>query len=312
MELLWAHHQTRLRPETPPAHLVDRVAFSEHPPLRLVRCRECGLVYRNPVERPHELAAIYEQNSPSPDVLCALHETQHSAMRAQARALRARLGRVGAGLEIGSYTGAFLAAARDEGLRFEGLDVNGNINAFVRKFGFTVHDGDIGAFASSLRNRSFDTIAIWNAFDQMPDPRGTLTTARTLLTAGGMLAIRVPNGGFYAAWRPALDGGNLLRRHAALAMLAHNNLLTFPYRWGFTPQSLSRLLDMTGFHVTDVCGAVLVPTADFWTRPWARIEETLMKWALAAPARLTAEWAPWFEIYATARAAEADGRSAVA
>ena len=310
--MLWAHHQKRLRPETPPAHLVDRVAFSEHPPLRLVRCRECGLVYRNPVERPHELAAIYERHSPSRDVLCVLHETQRSAMRAQARGLRVRLGRGASGLEIGSYAGAFLAAARREGLRFEGLDVNADVNAFVRTLGFSVHDGDLGAFASASRRRTFDAIVIWNAFDQLSDPRGTLTIARTLLTEPGVLAIRVPNGEFYATWRAALDNGNVLRRRAALTMLAHNNLLTFPYRWGFTPQSLSRLLGKTGFRVAGIHGAVLVPTADLWTRPWARVEETLMKWALAAPARLTAAWAPWFEIYATARAAEADGRSAVA
>ena len=310
--MLWAHHQKRLRPETPPAHLVDRVAFSEHPPLRLVRCRECGLVYRNPIERPHELAAIYKQNAPSHDVLCVLHETQRSAMRPQARDLRARLGRGGSGLEIGSYAGAFLAAARDEGLRFEGLDVNADVNAFVRALGFSVHDGDLGAFASASRHRTFDAIAIWNAFDQLPDPRATLTTVRTLLAGTGVLAIRVPNGGFYAAWRAALDNGNVLRRRAALTMLAHNNLLTFPYRWGFTPRSLSRLLIKTGFRVAEVRGAVLVPTADLWTRPWARIEETLMKWALAAPARFTTAWAPWFEIYATAPAAEAGGHSAVA
>jgi len=58
-----------LRPDTPPEHLMDRVAFSEHPPLRLVRCRECGLVYRNPVERLHELEAIYARETPPPEVL---------------------------------------------------------------------------------------------------------------------------------------------------------------------------------------------------------------------------------------------------
>jgi hypothetical protein len=294
IEMLWEHHQKRLRPATPPAHLVDRVTFSEHPPLRLVRCRECGLVYRNPVERPHELAAIYERAAPSADVLRVLHETQRPAMRAPARALRARLGRGGSGLEIGSYAGAFLAAARDEGLRFEGLDVNADINAFVRMLGFTVHDGDLAAFATATRNRTVDAIAIWNAFDQLPDPRGTLTTARSLLSDAGALAIRVPNGGFYATWRRALDNGNAIGRAAARTLLAHNNLLTFPYRWGFTPRSLSRLLAITGFRVTAVRGAVLVPTADLWTRPWARIEETLMKWALAAPGRFRTAWAPWF------------------
>ena len=62
VEELWAYHERRLRPSTPPARLMDRVAFSEHPPLHVVRCRTCGLVYRNPIERRHELAEIYEES----------------------------------------------------------------------------------------------------------------------------------------------------------------------------------------------------------------------------------------------------------
>jgi hypothetical protein len=312
VEMLWEYHQTRLRPETPPAHLVDRVTFSEHAPFRLVRCRGCGLVYRNPVERAHELAAIYENTAPAVDALRTLHATQLPTMRGLARALRARLGGSGCGLEVGSYVGAFLAAARDEGLRFEGLDVNPSVNTFVRTLGFVVHDGDLTKFSATEKDRAFDAIAIWNAFDQLSDPRATLTTARSLMAAGAALAIRVPNGGFYAAWRHALENGNVVRRGAARTLLAQNNLLTFPYRWGFTPLSLARLLAMTGYRVTDVRGAVLVPTADRWTRPWARVEEAVMKWALATPARLKTAWAPWFEIYATARAAGGGGHSAVA
>jgi len=310
--MLWEYHQTRLRPETPPARLVDRVTFSEHAPFRLVRCRECGLVYRNPVERARELAAIYQNGAPTADVLRTLHATQLPTMRGLARTLRARLGGNGCGLEVGSYAGAFLVAARDEGLRFEGLDVNLEVNTFVRALGFVVHDGDLAKFAAAANDRAFDAIAIWNAFDQLSDPRATLTTARSLMAAGAALAIRVPNGGFYAVWRQALENGNVIRRGAARTLLAQNNLLTFPYRWGFTPPSLARLLAMTGYRVTDVRGAVLVPTADRWTRRWARVEEAVMKRALATPARLKAAWAPWFEIYATARAAGDDGRSAAA
>jgi hypothetical protein len=50
-ELLWQYHMRRLSPRTPPERLVDRVAFSQDPPWRLVRCAGCGLVYRNPAEK---------------------------------------------------------------------------------------------------------------------------------------------------------------------------------------------------------------------------------------------------------------------
>ena len=79
VEALWAFHSRRLRPETPSAQLVDRVAFSQHAPLRVVRCTECGLVYRNPVERAQELASSYEDESPTTERMRALHETQRAS-----------------------------------------------------------------------------------------------------------------------------------------------------------------------------------------------------------------------------------------
>src|SRR5258708_33966413 len=81
---------------------------------------------------------------------------------------------------------------------------------------------------------------------------------------------RVPNGAFYRKW--ARRSGAIAR-----ALLAHNNLLTFPYRWGFTPDSLSALLTASGFDTVSVIGDALVPTADAWTRRWARIEERLWR-----------------------------------
>ena len=113
-----------------------------------------------------------------------------------------------------------------------------------------------------------------------------------------MLAVRVPNGEFYAAMRPAFAGGSRAMRSIARAVLAQNNLLTFPYRWGFTPSALTRLLSEIGFSLERVRRDVLVPVADEWTRPWARVEETLIKRVLGAATRVGAISGPWFEVYA--------------
>lgn len=294
VELLWEFHQARLRAGTPTERLMDRVAFSEHPPLRLVRCRECGLVYRNPVERTHELHAIYAREAPAPEVLRALHETQLPALREQARVLRRVLGRGGSGLEVGSYVGAFLRAARDEGLEFEGVDINADVNAFTRSLGLVVHDGELRTIDLTRR---FDAIAIWNTFDQLPDPRATVTAAAKLLAPGGVLAVRVPNGGFYARVRRRVERRALAGRFA-VAALAHNNLLSFPYRWGFDPRSLIRLLAQAGLEATHIRGDVLVPIADEWTKRWARVEERVVKRSLLLSARHDPRRAPWFEVYA--------------
>ena len=293
VELLWEFHGKRLRPTTPPERLMDRVAFSEHPPFRLVECERCGLVYRNPIERAYELDSIYADATPSRELLQGLHETQLPAYRAQARRLWRVLGRRGNGLEVGSYVGAFLAAAREVGLHFEGVDVNAEVNAFTRSLGFTVHDGDL----ESLEIGSpVDAVAVWNTFDQLPDPRATANAAWRLLRPGGIFVVRVPNGELYSALR-SIIGRRVMGRLARLA-LAHNNLLTFPYRYGFTIRCLTRLLDRVGFRVTRVEGDVLVPIADEWTRRWASVEERMVKLALGVAAHRRPRWAPWIEVYA--------------
>lgn len=274
---------------------MDRVAFSEPDPLRLVQCRGCGLVYRNPVERRQELTQIYARESPRIEMLRSLHDTQLPSARAQAHRLRAAFGRSGAGLEVGSYVGAFLTAAREVGLDVAGLDVNAGVNAFVRERGFGVTDGELTGLAG---DDMFDLIAIWNTFDQVADPRATLHAASRLLRPHGLLVIRVPSGLFYARVRALLTARMGIVRIAARELLAQNNLLGFPYRWGFSVPPLERLLAATGFTVDRVFGDVLVPIADSYTRQWARLEEAAIKRCLGTWARLSRSAAPWLEVYA--------------
>ena len=295
IEQLWEYHQKRLQADTPPEHLVDRVAFSQRAPLRLVRCVECGLVYRNPVERATDVTELYEEEGLDETKLRALHDTQRPAYDAQAARLTDIFGRRGSGVEVGSYVGGFLAAARDANWQFTGVDVNARTNAFTRSLGFQVHDG---AIESLDPDRRVDVVAIWNCLDQLADPASAVRAARSHLASGGMLAVRVPNGACYAAFRPLLQSplGAIARE-----WLAQNNLLGFPYRYGFTPTALTRLVERNGMRVEQVVGDVLVPIADRWTRRWAALEERLVKRVIAAGARISRgdkPLAPWFELYA--------------
>src|SRR5436853_6972395 len=80
-ELLWEFHMRRLSPRTPPERLLDRVAFSQAPPWRVVRCRVCGLVYRNPAEKVEELRDTYASVAPPKETLRPLHDAQRKAYR---------------------------------------------------------------------------------------------------------------------------------------------------------------------------------------------------------------------------------------
>ena len=296
MEALWAFHTRRLREDTPPERLTDRVTFSQAPPLRLVQCARCETVYRNPRERAFEVAEAYEDETPSIETLQGLHDTQRSAFSAQVSRLTDITGRAARGLEVGSYAAGFLAAARAAGWSFEGLDLNESANQFARALGFTVTTGDLPSYRTST---PFDAVAIWNCFDQLPDPRAAARTVHGLLKPKGVLAVRVPNGAFYSTVRRRLDG---MAGPVARALLAHNNLLGFPYRHGFTVRSLTLLLEDTGFEVVRTHGDALVPISDEWTRGWAAAEERMIKTLLKPLAALDTDGAPWFEVYARSTA----------
>lgn len=292
METLLAFHTRRLRADTPADRLTDRLAFTQAPPLRVVQCARCETVYRNPRERAFEVTDAYTDETPSLETLQSLHDTQQATYDAQVSRLTESCGRARRGLEVGSYAGGFLTAAKSRGWHFEGLDVNESANEFTRSLGFAVTSGDLGSFRTS---QPFDAVAIWNCFDQLPDPRAAARAVRALLKPRGVLAIRVPSGAFYAAVRRRLDGvGGVVAR----TLLAHNNLLGFPYRHGFTVRSLTLLLEDTGFEVVRTFGDTLVPIADEWTRSWAAAEERMTKAAMKALAALDSHGAPWFEVYA--------------
>lgn len=290
VERLWAFHGRRLTPVVPPEHLVDRVAFSQHPPRRVVQCERCGHVFRNPWERREALVAAYSQQALSECVMQMLFETQRAAYAAQARRLVRIAGPRGRGLEVGSYVGGFLAAARDRGWFFEGVDLSASAASFAAREGFTVVQGEIDAVDGS---RPYDAVAIWNTFEQLYDARHALVEARARLRPGGVLVLRVPNGHFYVAWRARLRGAY---GGAAVRLLAHNNLLSFPYRQAFSRASLSRLLGDSGFTVVRTYGDTLVPIADRWTTRFGAVEERIVKWAERLAHR---GWrAPWVEVYA--------------
>jgi 2-polyprenyl-3-methyl-5-hydroxy-6-metoxy-1,4-benzoquinol methylase len=291
MEQLWDFHTRRLRGHTPPPMLLDRAAFSQAPPLRIERCTACGLLFRNPRERPEELVETYRDEEAAEAVLLGLFESQRRSSAAQVRRLTRVFGGTGTGLEVGSYVGGFLAAAAAAGWTFRGIDVNPSAIRFAASRGLDVGPGTI---EDQETDQAYDVVAFWNCFDQLPDPAAAARAARRLLRDGGLIAVRVPNGAFYQAWRQQL---RTPLAPLARAVLAHNNLLSFPYRHGFSPQSLARVLGRAGFRVVHTTGDVLVPVADRWTRPWSAVEERLVKALLR---RLPATRAPWLEVYARA------------
>src|SRR5690606_432432 len=122
------------------------------------------------------------------------------------------------GLEVGSYVGGYLAAVRDHGWTFSGIDVNEAAVRFACSRGLNAR---VGTLESLDGDERFDAVAIWNCLDQLPEPRAAIAAAHGVLRDGGTFAARIPSGAFYARVREwlATPLGPVGR-----ALLAYNNL----------------------------------------------------------------------------------------
>jgi 2-polyprenyl-3-methyl-5-hydroxy-6-metoxy-1,4-benzoquinol methylase len=285
LEALWQFHLRRLHTGAPVAQLFDRAIFSQQPPLQVTQCRDCGTVYRNPRERDEQLVETYQEETPSQEALASLFSQQYDFYKKRVSRLTQLAGQPREVLEVGSYVGGFLRAARDAGWRARGIDVNPHANRFARAQGCEV---EACALHELGTNQHFDAVVLWNCFDQLPDPHEALARVTAMLNPAGLVALRIPNGACYAALR---GRGGLSR-----LLLAWNNLASFPYRHGFTSASLAQLLEHHGYAIVQQHADTLVPISSAYTRGWARREEQLVKRAMKAllPQRL----APWLEVYA--------------
>jgi SAM-dependent methyltransferase len=249
-------------------------------------------MYRNPREEADDVRRSYESESMDPAVSETLLRIQENPCAAQAKRLAAFAGRVNHGIEVGSYVGGFLGAARRKGMHFRGFDVNASAVNFARSRGL---DAEVGSMDSIPRDEQFDAIVILNTFEQLPDVRAAARAAQRHLRERGALVVRVPNAGFYRTWRERLRGR---LAPLALRLLAFNNLLGFPYREGFSAKSLRRLLADSGFRVTHVYGDVALPSGDEWLHAKAPFEEGMLR---RLQKTLQRNWnAPWVEVYARA------------
>lgn len=296
-------HRRRLRAGVGRAALAERAEFTQEYVTDVVACRRCGLVFRNPRPSAAAIRRAYARDQYGQPRLETLFAAQQGLSRSKARALARWLPPRARVVEVGSFVGGFLAAGRERGWEMLGVDPGEEVDAFCTARGLPVFRGALADVP--VPEDSVDCVAIWNTFDQLPDPQPVLAAARRLLRPGGVLALRVPNGACFL-WATAA-----MRRlpHPLAgwlrAAMAWNNLLAFPYLYGYSVPTLDRLLVEHQFSPLSVRADTLARLADGQTKAWAAWEERGLKLLCRVMARVEAHrpgselgLAPWVDIYA--------------
>lgn len=213
------------------------LASAFYPPL--VRCRDCGLVFRDVPDGGEQAARGFDEVYRRADADRLVQE-RRAVLYAEFLARHAPAPGRSRLLDVGCGTGAFLEQARRAGWSVLGLEVAEAAVEAGRAAGIPMRVGSLTGAA--LPPSSFDVVTLWNVLDFLRDPLGELRAARSVLRPGGLLMVRVGNLRFHSL----LDrSARLLGFCAPMARALQRQC--FFSQASFDARTLRALLERAGF-----------------------------------------------------------------
>lgn len=208
-------------------------------PDRILRCAECGMVYRNPpltVDRATEIYnnEYYQQYEQSTGMAGDLNGVARVHLKRRLIDVETRTG-VGQMLEIGCGKGALLEFARSRGWTTQGVEVSENAGHIARDKGLNVHIGPVETMPRLAA--PVDFIHLNHVLEHLTDPVGVLRQIKTMLASSGIIVLEVPN-----------EFDNLFYRIGRLALPTSSMLSPIPstHQCFFTPSTLRRAVELAG------------------------------------------------------------------
>ena len=174
---------------------VGRTDAKTREPLRVMQCRQCGLVQQYPLPASRELHVYYSHHyrldykrvhEPRPK---HVHRAGLAALERVAFLDRAGI-RSGRLTDVGAGGGEFVFVASQRGFTASGVEPNVGYSAFARQaYGVEVATAEVG----SLEPGSADVVTLFHVLEHIADPRAALDAIWQALAPGGHLFVEVPN-----------------------------------------------------------------------------------------------------------------------
>ncbi|MBI2439814.1 MAG: class I SAM-dependent methyltransferase [Lentisphaerae bacterium] len=162
----------------------------------VVRCRSCGLVYRN-VRRKAAALRLYFEREGAAGLSADWIASRRKAC-AEYLALLEPFRRNNRILDVGAGHGFFLSLCAERGWDCHGVETAATQAAFARRhFGLTLTCGAFEEF--ECPEEHFDAVTFLNVLEFLPGPRQALRKTHRLLRPGGVVLVRFSNAAFHLA-----------------------------------------------------------------------------------------------------------------
>jgi SAM-dependent methyltransferase len=198
----------------------------------VVRCADCGFLFRHPGIRPERLGDLYASGNYAKFLGGKYTRKRKRRYRVTMRPFGA-LFKNGEGrrlLDFGCGNGLFLDIARKRGFETYGVDLAEDAVAAARERGHRTYHGsptDVPEIAAG----GFDVITMWSVLAHIAEPVEDLKMLRGLLADDGVLLILTVNANSMAVKRKLAAWGGFTPNHLLFS----------------SPTTLPRLLERAGF-----------------------------------------------------------------
>ena len=200
-------------------------------------CEQCGVLFVSPRLTKEAMASVFAEHYFDYDDLDLWGERRKPVFADIVRILNSR--HAGAVFDVGAAYGHFVKYAQERGLSAAGSDISSRaVKVGRERLQVELHAGTLSQLA--LPDESVDAVVSLDTFYYVADPRAELAAMRRLVRPGGLIVLRLRN----CSWSRAFARTGRFREIG-------RPFLPLPHLWGFTAESISRLLEASGWLVEE-------------------------------------------------------------
>lgn len=229
-------------------------------PFKVVRCKNCGLTYVNPRPDIKEMVVEYQDKE-----YYDKYDYQENVVKVRRTSFEKAIDEInhlsqtkGNILDVGSALGDFLILASESGWEPYGVDISPYAVAYSRqRVGENISKGTLedAKYAPNF----FQAVFSSHVIEHLPDPQATLKEIFRVCQKGAVLYLQVPNEleHFFTLFYFNQQKLSLLSKiwNSFFLWLIYQTPLSeipSPHLYFFTPKSLKRMVEKTGFKVLKI------------------------------------------------------------
>ena len=165
---------------------------------RYVKCKECDMVYLNPVFKDSALTDYYKNNHTVQSEIVDTDEDEFyvNIYNKGLDSILNILPNTSSLLDIGCSSASFLDLAKNRSFKTYGIELNKSEFEVANKKGHRVYN-------DLLKNINFDTkfnvVALWDVFEHIKDGENCLKEIKDVLSKNGLIFLQIPSSDSLAA-----------------------------------------------------------------------------------------------------------------